>query len=72
MHPREDARNHALLARANRMYEEALGSYREAISHAISQFDAVLAKQDPHEIASAREKFQAWLDRLEQNPFLDA
>jgi molecular chaperone HscC len=72
LHPREDARNNALLARANRMYEEALGSYREAISHAISQFDAVLAKQDPHEIASAREKFQAWLDRLEQNPFLDA
>jgi molecular chaperone HscC len=72
LHPREDARNNALLARANRMYEEALGAYREAISHAISQFDAVLAKQDPHEIASAREKFQAWLDRLEQNPFLDA
>ncbi|HET7332562.1 molecular chaperone HscC [Dyella sp.] len=72
LHPREDARNNALLARANRMYEEALGDYREAISRAISQFDAVLAKQDPHEIASAREKFQAWLDRLEQNPFLDA
>jgi molecular chaperone HscC len=72
LHPREDARNNALLARANRMYEEALGPYRVAISNAISQFDAILAKQDPHEIASAREKFGAWLDRVEQNPFLDA
>lgn len=72
LHPREDARNNALLARANRMYEEALGPYRTAISNAISQFDAILAKQDPHEIASAREKFQEWLDRIEQNPLLDA
>lgn len=72
LHPREDARNNALLARANRMYEEALGPYRSAISNAMSQFDAILAKQDPHEIASAREKLQVWLDRLEQNPFLDA
>jgi molecular chaperone HscC len=72
LHPREDARNTALLARANRMYEEALGQYRPAISNAISQFDAILSRQDPHEIASAREKFQDWLDRIEQNPFLDA
>jgi molecular chaperone HscC len=71
LHPREDARNTALLARANRMYEEALGPYRVAISNAISQFEAILGKQDPHEIASAREKLQVWLDRLEQNPLLD-
>lgn len=72
LHPREDARNNALLARANRMYEEALGTHRDAISHTIAQFDAILARQDPHEVAAAREKFQAWLDRLEQNPLLDA
>jgi molecular chaperone HscC len=71
LHPREDARNTALLARANRMYEEALGHYRAAISSAISQFEAILAKQDPHQIASAREQFQGWLDKLDQNP-LDA
>jgi molecular chaperone HscC len=72
LHPREDVRNSALLARANRMYEEALGPYRDAISNAIAQFDAILTRQDPREVASAREKLQAWLDRLEQNPFLDA
>jgi molecular chaperone HscC len=72
LHPRDDTRNIALLARANRLYEEALGPHRAAVSTALSQFEAILARQDPHEIASAREKFQAWLDRMEQHPFLDA
>ena len=72
LNPRDDARNSAIVARANRLYEESLGSTRDAISQAIMQFEAILARQEPHEIAAAREAFGTWLDRVEQNPFIDA
>lgn len=72
LHPRDDARNSALLARAGRLFEESLGPARMAISNAMAQFESILAKEDPHEIASAREQFSAWLDRLDQHPLLDA
>lgn len=72
LHPRDDARNSALLARAGRLFEESLGPARMAISNAMAQFEFILAKEDPHEIASAREQFSVWLDRLDQHPPLDA
>lgn len=72
LHPREDMRNTALLARANRLFEELLGQPRMMISTAIAQFEAVLARQDPREISKARDDFQAWLDGLEHNPLVDA
>lgn len=72
LHPREDMRNAALLARANRLFEESLGQPRMMISTAIAQFEMVLARQDPREISKAREDFQAWLDGLEHNPLMDA
>lgn len=72
LNPRDDARNVAVLARANRLYEEALGPSRTAISNAMSQFEAIMARQDPREILASREQLSAWLDRFESNPLLDA
>lgn len=72
LHPREDMRNTALLARANRLFEESLGQPRMMISTAIAQFEAVLARQDPREISKARDDFQTWLDGMEHNPLVDA
>jgi molecular chaperone HscC len=72
LHPRDDARNIALMARGNRLYEESLGDARMAISTALSQFEAILSRQEPQEIATARKQFQAWLDRFENNPLADA
>ena len=72
LHPREDTRNAAVMARANRMFEESLGEARLLISKAMAQFEAVLERQDPREIATTREQFQGWLDRFESHPLLDA
>jgi molecular chaperone HscC len=72
LHPREDARNAAILARASRLFEETLGDARLAISRAMAQFETVLERQDPHEIATTRAQFQAWLDRFEDHPLVDA
>ena len=72
LHPRDDLKNRSLTARANRLFEESIGPIRMAISSAITQFEAILGKQDLREISRAREKLEAWLDRLEQNPFMDA
>ncbi len=72
LHPREEARNAAIMARANRLFEEALGPARMTISRALAQFEAILERQEPHEVASAREQFQVWLDQFESNPLIDA
>ncbi len=64
-HPREDAENVALSARAQRCYEGFTGQVREAIGHWIVQFEAALERQDPREIADARAMLAANLDQLE-------
>lgn len=70
LHPREDIRNVTLLARADRIYAETLGSLRENLSTAVAHFQWTLERQQPNEIASAREKLKALLDSIEQNDFL--
>ncbi|OOG38733.1 molecular chaperone HscC [Rhodanobacter sp. C05] len=72
LHPREDVRNAALMARGNRLFEEALGPARMQISRALAQFESILGRQEPHEIATAREQFQSWLDSFESSPLIDA
>lgn len=68
-HPREDAHNVAVLARAARCYESFTGPPREYIGQRIGLFEGVLARQDPRDIAIAREELSAVLDELEsQSP----
>ncbi|WP_300973074.1 Hsp70 family protein [Sphingomonas sp. LHG3406-1] len=70
IHPREDAMNVALLARAERAYEDHLGPQREHLSGMINHFRAVIESQDPRAIDEARKQFSAALDQLEAERFL--
>lgn len=68
-HPRDEAENVALLARAGRCYESFIGDAREAIGHWVIQYEATLERQDPREIADARQQLAVRLDQLEaQSP----
>lgn len=66
IHPRERQENKLLLARAERLYEESLGDVRPLIDRMISDFEAVLAKQDEKEIKKTSKRFKEELDRLEE------
>ncbi|WCP72942.1 Hsp70 family protein [Sphingomonas hankookensis] len=70
VHPRDDAVNAALLARARRAYEAFLGDTRAAIGHMLGQFESTLATQDERMIAQARAAFGAALDQIEGERFL--
>lgn len=65
IHPREDAPNVAVLARAARCYESFTGPAREFIGQHIGRFETVLAHQDPRAIAIARQELTGALDELE-------
>lgn len=65
VHPREEAPNVAVLARAARCYEHFTGPAREYIGQHIGRFETVLAHQDPRAIALAREELAGALDELE-------
>lgn len=66
VHPRDQAENRLLLARGERLYEEALGSEREEIGALIDQFEQVLASQDLRETRKAADRLKAQLDHLER------
>jgi molecular chaperone HscC len=64
VHPRDDQQNIAVLARAERLYEEFLHA-RDVLQDAMVGFRAVLERQDPRESAQAREQLVAVLDGIE-------
>jgi len=68
IHPRDQAENRALSARLARLYEQQLGDVRDWVGRQIGAFDDVLARQDPREIAHAREQLSRQLDDLEGAP----
>ena len=68
VHPREEAENVALMARAERCYESFTGQVRMMIGEWITDFRGALDKQDKRLIAEAREQLGQALDRLEENP----
>jgi len=65
VHPREDAANQALLARAERMWEDHLGDVRDAIGHWIIAFQGALETQDHRVIAQASADLAMQLDSLD-------
>jgi molecular chaperone HscC len=69
-HPRDDAANAAALARAGRCYETLLAERREYVGSLISNFQAVLDRQDPKAIAVARKELETLLDQVEGERFL--
>ncbi|HQS96645.1 MAG: molecular chaperone HscC [Novosphingobium sp. 17-62-19] len=67
-HPREEATNQMLLARAERCYEEFLGDVRAVVGDRTRMFVTALDSQDPRRIADAAADLSGLLDMLEANP----
>lgn len=70
VHPRNQAQNRALLARAERLFEELLGTHRLALEERILAFQTMLETQDQEEIRAARRNFSAFLDAIERESWL--
>lgn len=69
IHPRDREENRVLLARAERMYEEALADVRDQIAALIAVFEDALGRQDPDEIAELREQTAAQLKQFDRDIF---
>jgi len=65
VHPREHEASRALVERARRCYEEALGDQREWIGRSLGEFEDIVEGQDPRAIDAAREEFAKRLDAFE-------
>ncbi|MEW5568845.1 molecular chaperone HscC [Rossellomorea marisflavi] len=65
IHPRERTENRLLVARGERLYEEALGDKRSVIARAIEQFEIALGTQDDQLIKRASSEFKEALDQFE-------
>lgn len=68
-HPRDNAENRNLIARAESLYESALDAQRDYIGQLISEFDQVLEQQNPKDIQQAAEKLNEILEGLEKDDF---
>lgn len=66
IHPRDRSENRLLLARGERLYEEALHERREYIADLILEFERVLASQNEQEIKKQAALFKQKLDSLER------
>lgn len=70
VHPRDDARNAATLARANGLFEDHLGQMREYIGKLVDHFRLVLDRQDPREIETERQELERLLDEVAGENYL--
>ncbi|MNJ26530.1 Chaperone protein HscC [compost metagenome] len=66
IHPRERSENRLLLAKGERLYEEALGEKRAEIAFLLEQFERVLASQDEHAVNKAAITLRKQLEHLEK------
>lgn len=67
IHPRNKEENKLLLARGERLYEESIGEIRLTIAKAMEWFEAILDKQDEHEIEEAAKEVQELFKEIEQD-----
>lgn len=67
VHPREFEENKFLVARAERLYEEARGDMRDFILRRIQYFNSVVDAQDKRKIRIEGENFSRFLDSVENN-----
>ena len=70
VHPRETEAVRALLARAGRCIEAAIGDERRMLDSATSRFEAELDTQDPRAIREASAELEQVLDQFEGRSFL--
>lgn len=71
IHPREQEENRLLLAKGERLWEEALGEDREKIAQVVQMFGQALASQEQGRIVRARARVKEILERLEEGLSLD-
>lgn len=64
-HPRDQAANKAVIARAERLYEQTLGDTRESVGNCLNHFMHILQRQNPKEIESVRIEVIDFLDQIE-------
>jgi len=64
IHPRESAKNIALLSEAERMYSEHLGYERDEIQQLIYQFEYALESQDPEHVEAVGARVKARLEEI--------
>ena len=69
IHPREQAENRAVLARAERLHAERLGEARREIAGLIDEFRYLIEQQDLGAVKAFRETFCTWLDRADSSFF---
>jgi molecular chaperone HscC len=67
IHPRDDLKARALVARATRLFEERLGDTRAVIGRALGVLNAALERQEPEEIEAASSALSALLDQLDKD-----
>ena len=65
VHPRDKAENTAMIARLQKVYENQLGEIRKHVGFRLSEFEAVLAKQNDTDIEQLRTELNAWLTDIE-------
>jgi molecular chaperone HscC len=65
LHPREQAENRLLIARAERIYAEQRGEGRDAVRTALAEFETLIANQQIRDFAEIRSGFATVLDSLE-------
>lgn len=67
IHPRDQMENRALMARAERLYQQLRGSEREWFGAQIRLFEGSLASQDSRKVQVDRQKFSALVDHVEHH-----
>jgi molecular chaperone HscC len=70
VHPRDDTENAAVIARAQRLYEERLGDVRKQIGEWLSAFLGTLETQDSGKIPRMRAWLTEQLDSVDDEFFL--
>jgi molecular chaperone HscC len=70
VHPRDTESIRAMLARAERVWEQSLAEQRGSVGEMIDQFQAVLNGQDPRAVEHAYREFGDALDRIEGETYL--
>jgi molecular chaperone HscC len=70
VHPRDDMENRAIIARAERLFEERLGDTRSRIGQSLGVLTAAIERQQPDEIEEARKSLNTLLDEIDENFFV--
>ncbi|AGH86357.1 Chaperone protein hscC (Hsc62) (plasmid) [Ralstonia solanacearum] len=71
IHPRDQAENRAVMARAERVFEQLLGPQRGAVGNAIAVFQGALDGQESERIREVRTAVKRLLDQVESGAMFD-